>query len=96
MALAPDRVTATSPAVVLAANARDEHDPEVQSTRHVLQNVTGTDVIYLGGAGVDGTTGFRWDVAELGRVFEVELEPGEALYGFAPVDQEVHVLSGGR
>lgn len=96
MAILPDRAVAGDPAQVLATNDIAQSEGDYRARTVVLQNVTGDDVVFLGDEGVTGATGFRWDVAELGRAFEVTLEPGESVYGFAASDQEIHVLAGGR
>lgn len=96
MAIVPTRANAGSPAEVLATNGTAASEGDYRARTFILENVTGSAVIYLGGAGVTDADGFRWDVTELGRGFEVTLEPGESIYGFAATDQEIHVLAGGR
>lgn len=96
MAIETTRALATNPAAVLAENTTASSEGDYRAQTFVLQNATGSDIVYLGGAGVTGADGFQWDVADLGRAFEVTLEPGESIYGFAATDQEIHVLAGGR
>ncbi|MDQ3933423.1 MAG: hypothetical protein M3340_02195 [Actinomycetota bacterium] len=64
--------------------------------RYLLKNVTGTASVYLGGTDAVTTgNGFEWTVAD--GPLEVELEPGEKLYGVvAATTQAVHVLRQGR
>lgn len=92
------RATAGTTATLLVENTKpsrsaDESDWGALKAR--LQNLTGTASVFLGPAGVTTANGYEWTTAE--GPLEVDLEPGEALYGIvAALAQTVHVLGQGR
>lgn len=94
MAIVPTRVTAGNPPAILCENPVPEAEGDYRTTTHVLKNTTGTAPIFLGGAEVTNVDGFEWQPSD--GPFELTLEPGEQLYGYASADQDVQVLTGGR
>lgn len=93
MAVAASRPSVTTSATAIYTNS--ETGSDLHSVRVLLKNVTATVSVYLGPAGVTTSNGFEWAVAD-GPV-EVELEPGESLYGIVAVTtQTVHALKQGR
>lgn len=94
MAIVPTRATADNPAQVLVENPHGSDSGDYRNTHHVLKNVTATAPIFLGGPNVSDVDGFEWQASD--GAFDLDLEPGEQLYGYASVEQDVQVLSGGR
>lgn len=94
MAVEASRVTVTDVAELLFDATGGDSQGGASA---VLIPVTGTAVVYLGGAGVTAADGAAWDPA-LGPL-SVELARGEALYavtGAAVAAQDVHVLGFGK
>lgn len=93
-------ITATRPvagvAETLLCELSADAGPSDDTTRRfLLRNATGTASVFLGPAGVTAANGFEWAVAD--GPIEVELEPGEKLYGIvAAAAQTLHVLGQGR
>lgn len=82
--------------VVIASNgATDPGEGDYRSRTFLLKNVTASATVFLGASGVATGTGFAWAAAD--GPLEVELEPGESLYGIvASTPQTIHVLRQGR
>lgn len=98
MVIEAARVSVTSTATKIAANTHGQTGSEDWGARAVVvNNTTGSAPIFLGGSNaVTTSNGFAWDVDVLGP-FEIELEPGEELWGIvASVTQAVQTLVGGR
>lgn len=89
-------VDTTVGGVLLAQNAAtDPGEGDYRSRKFLLKNITGTATVFVGPSGVTTGTGFAWAVSD--GPLEVELEPGESLYGIvASTSQTVHVLRQGR
>lgn len=93
-------VAATHPSVgteatLILANASDRGGQDSGAVKALLRNVTGSATIFLGGSTVVTASDFPWLAAD--GPIEIELEPGESLYGIvAAVAQTVHVLKQGR
>lgn len=98
MAVVPSRVTVTAVAGVLARNDAKYtgRADEWNRRSYLIKNVTASETVFLGGAGVATTTGFAWAAGD--GALEVNLEPGEELLAIRGglADQEVHVLAQGR
>lgn len=97
MALAITRpvVDTTSGGVLIATNTTAAGEGDFGTRRALIKNPTATASVFLGPSGVSTATGFQWDVAD--GPLEVELEPGESLYGIvAATAQTLHVLAQGR
>lgn len=97
MAVTPSRATVTTSAVLLASNAAtDPGEGDYRNRRFIIKNSTGTASVFLGGSGVTTATGLEW-APDDGPLGDIELEPGESLYGIvAATTQTVHVLRTGR
>lgn len=96
-------VTVTQPSVATTAGgtlvaqntAADPGEGDYRTRKFLLKNFTATATVFLGPSGLTTANGFAWAVSD--GPLEVELEPGEALYGIvATTAQTVHVLSQGR
>lgn len=97
-------VVATRPAVdttaggtVIAAGLStvEGEQSDIRAVRFLLKNLTGTASIFLGPSGVTTANGFEWKITD--PPLEIELEPGESLYGIvAAAAQTVHALRQGR
>lgn len=94
MAIVPTRSSSDNPAQVLVENPHGLDSGDYRTTNHVLKNTTATAPIFLGGPNVTDVDGFEWQASD--GAFELTLEPGEQLYGYSSVAQDVQVLSGGR
>jgi hypothetical protein len=90
------RPAVTSTATLIAQNPRTStSEGDFSSLRFIIKNITASASIFLGGSNVTTGNGFQWDVAD--GALEIELEPGEALYGIvASASQTLHVLQSGR
>lgn len=96
MAVATSRpaVATTAGGTAIYSNAETSSGDEF-GVKLLLKNVTGTASVFLGPSGVTTANGFEWAVAD--GPLEIELEPGESLYGVvAATQQTVHVLKQGR
>lgn len=93
-------ITATRPvagvAETLLCELSADAGPSDETTRRfLLKNATGTASVFLGPQGVTTATGFEWTTTA--GPIEVEIEPGEKLYGIvAATPQTLHVLGQGR
>jgi len=88
-------VDTTSGGVLIAQNTTSSGEADFGTKRALIKNLTGTASVFLGPQGVTTANGFQWDVAD--GPLEVELEPGEAIYGIvAATPQTLHVLAQGR
>lgn len=67
---------------------------EWATRQFLLKNKTGTAPVFLGAANVSTSNGFEW--APTDGPLDIELEPGESLYGVADTQQTIHVLAQGR
>jgi hypothetical protein len=89
-------VDTTLGGVLIASNsAGDPGEGDYRSRKFLLKNATQTASVFLGPSGVTTANGFQWDPAD--GPLEVELEPGESLYGIVAVtSQTIHALRQGR
>lgn len=97
MAVIASRVTVGTSATKIAENTSSSGGGEgdYRNRLFLLKNVTASEDIFVGGDGVTTGAGFLWAVVDGG--LEIELEPGESLYGIvATTGQTVHVLEQGR
>jgi len=81
--------------LVAQKSSGDPGEGDYRSRKFLLKNNTQTAAVFLGPQGLTTANGFQWDPAD--GPLEVELEPGEALYGIVAVtSQTVHALRQGR
>jgi len=89
-------VDTTAGGVLVAQNtAGDPGEGDYRTRKFLLKNITASATVYLGPQGLTTGNGFAWAAAD--GPLEIELEPGEALYGIvSTTTQTVHVLRQGR
>jgi hypothetical protein len=92
-------VAATQPevgtdATLILANGGDRGGADAGTVKALLRNETATATVFLGDAAVT-IAAFPWKTTD--GPLEIELEPGEALYGIVDeTPQTLHVLKQGR
>ncbi len=93
-------VTASHPiagtvATLLASNTSDRAAQDTGTVKALLRNTTASATVFLGDATVTIGAGFSWLTTD--GPLEIELEPGESLYGIvAATPQTLNVLKQGR